>query len=381
MGLNFGQTFTNQTTLTIPAATHGLGHAALRLAIYDAGTPRQRLRPLVRVDPTTFDITATFLQTQSGLLVAQGATPPIGPLGNKRITFSLPAGGSFVVPGTQHGYGTDHLLIDVFDNSTPNIWLPDVPVSVHPTTFDVTVSALQALSGTIILSAAADTGTANAALPIALPSGGTLTIPATTHGLTASSLGVQLFDTQGVEVIPGRVSLDPVTLALAVTTLQAFTGTLIVNSSVASVSGQRMVIAKGGTLLLGGASMGQTGTALERTTGYYSFTFEDEANQGVDAAVIETLTLTYYDTASGQVINGRLHQNVRNANQGQLVMSVGPPLVTTFSFEFLPIDGVILDQSHASETRSMLFQWTWAGGQRAGARTVSFAVSNLSFVP
>jgi hypothetical protein len=382
VGLNYGYPFSTATLVTVPGATHGLGHRALRCQVYDDGTPRQRLKPgLLMVDPTTFDVTLQFLGAPSGLVVLQGASAPVGALGNKSFPFSVGANGVVTVTGAQHAFGTDHLLVDVYDNGTPRLWMPDVPVTVHPGTFDVTAAFLQPQAGVLVLSAAADTGTANQSYPLSLAAGGSTTIGGATHGFGTANLGVQVYDTLGHEVVPGAVGVHPSTFALTIHTLAPLTGTLVLNGSVASVSGPRMVIARGGALLMGGASQGQNTTGLELTTGYYTFSFVDDAQQAVEAALIESLQCTLYDAATGQVVNSRFHQNVRNANQGTLTTTAGPPMATTFELELLPVDTAMLDQGHSSEQRVLLFQWTWAGGQRAGAHQVSFVVNNLTFVP
>jgi hypothetical protein len=382
MGLNVAATFSSATLVSLPATTHGLGHTHLRCQVWDAGTPRQRLRPgALRIDPTTADVVVQFLQPQSGLLVLQGASAPVGTLANQVFPFSVSGSGVATILGTQHGFGTDHLLVDVYDDASPRRWLPEVPVTVHPTTFDVTAAFLQAQAGVLVISAAADTGVVNQAYPLALADQGVFTIPGVTHGFVSAALGAQVYDAQGLEVLPGSLTVDPMTTAVTLATLTSLTGTMVLNGAVPLAGGTpRMVIARGGTLLLGGASQGQQGTGLELTTGYYTFQFVDEAQQAVDAGLITSLVCTLYEAQTGQVVNSRLHQNVINANQGTLTTDPGPPPVTTFELELLPADTAILDQTHATEQRVLLFQWTWAGGQRAGAHTTTFPVTNLTFV-
>jgi len=87
MAVNYGQNFSALTTWQVTGATHGIGHKRLRVQCWDAGSPRRRLRPgTLRVHPTTFTVTASFLPTQpqSGLMVIDGAYPSPGLQGTKR---------------------------------------------------------------------------------------------------------------------------------------------------------------------------------------------------------------------------------------------------------------------------------------------------------
>lgn len=69
----FATTFSNQTSVTVTGATHGLGTADLRVTIWDSasGTRRWVEPQSVAVDSTTFDVTVTFAASQSGRLVIQ----------------------------------------------------------------------------------------------------------------------------------------------------------------------------------------------------------------------------------------------------------------------------------------------------------------------
>jgi hypothetical protein len=72
--VNYGQSFTSQTTVTIPGAAHGLGTASLLVACYDAATPAAALAPSsVTVHPTTYDVTIMFASAESGRCVVNGS--------------------------------------------------------------------------------------------------------------------------------------------------------------------------------------------------------------------------------------------------------------------------------------------------------------------
>lgn len=247
VGLNYGQTFTNTATWSIPAATHGLGHRNLRVQCWDASTPRQRIRGQLTVDGSG-NVTVAFLQAQSGLAVLNGAAPsPADATGNRWYSFASSL--TWTIPGTSHGVGTDRLLIDVYDASSPRRWFPVASVTVHPTTFDITVSWLSAMAGSVVVCGAADTGAAN--------SGTTLvsnpqTITGASHGRGTANLGVQVYDSAGLEVLPGAVTVDPATFDVTVSFLQSQSGLIVLNGSAKVLS----LAATVGTLTLTGTNVG-----------------------------------------------------------------------------------------------------------------------------
>jgi hypothetical protein len=74
---HFAQSFTNQTTVTIPGATHGLGTAEVLYQLYDAATPRNSLPPgSLQIDPSTFAVVLSFAAPQSGRLLLSTAQAP-----------------------------------------------------------------------------------------------------------------------------------------------------------------------------------------------------------------------------------------------------------------------------------------------------------------
>lgn len=71
---NYAAAFSGQTTLTILGSSHGLGTANLVVICYDGSTPAQVVEPnTVTVDPTTFNVTVTFVAAQSGSCVVNGS--------------------------------------------------------------------------------------------------------------------------------------------------------------------------------------------------------------------------------------------------------------------------------------------------------------------
>lgn len=70
----YAATFVNQTTLVVTGATHALGTADLGVCIYDSasGTRNLLIPNSVSIDSNTFNITVTFVQSQSGRIVIIG---------------------------------------------------------------------------------------------------------------------------------------------------------------------------------------------------------------------------------------------------------------------------------------------------------------------
>lgn len=118
-----------------------------------------------------------------------------------------------------------------------------------------------------------------------------------------------------------------------------------------------------------------TETLLEGTTGHYDFTLD------IDAGFLTTLTVTYYDVETLQVLNGRDHQDIHNANGGTVTTEVGPPVVTTVLLELSPADTVIVNPQRRVEYRVLSFHWSWDGGARHGAHVVQFGIENLELEP
>ena len=72
--ISYATSFTNETTVTITGATHGLGTADLITAVYDSSTGTRNLiiPNSVSVDTSTYDVTITFGSSQSGRIVLIG---------------------------------------------------------------------------------------------------------------------------------------------------------------------------------------------------------------------------------------------------------------------------------------------------------------------
>ncbi len=122
-----------------------------------------------------------------------------------------------------------------------------------------------------------------------------------------------------------------------------------------------------------------TTSVLQQTTGIYTFEPVDESDVGIDGAQIGTMTLTYYDLYTRQIINGRQAQNVLNANNVTLVTVTGPPLVTTVTWILQPLDTILVDARHELEQHIALFEWTWASGAKKAAHEVQFPIEQVTY--
>jgi hypothetical protein len=116
---NYSKPFTSVTTLSVSGAEHLLNTSNLVVTCYDASTPARMIEPdSITVDPTTYAVSVTFAQSQSGRCVingnsipgAGGALPAVGslnfgPINNgacsSEMTFSAPGtlAGDNVAPG------------------------------------------------------------------------------------------------------------------------------------------------------------------------------------------------------------------------------------------------------------------------------------------
>lgn len=121
-------------------------------------------------------------------------------------------------------------------------------------------------------------------------------------------------------------------------------------------------------------------TLLEGTTGIYTFTLLSESGAAIPIGALDTLTLTYYDVASGLIVNGRNNQHALNANDVTVVTNVGPPAVTTVTWLLQPADTPMIDPDLRHEYRVIQFRWSWEGGTRYGAYQVQFQLENMAFV-
>lgn len=108
----------------------------------------------------------------------------------------------------------------------------------------------------------------------------------------------------------------------------------------------------------------------ESQSAQYSGILKDELGDPVPSTEIQTLTLTFYDYATGDIINGRDHQDALNAND----VTMDDYGVVTWVIT--PEDtGFILPSTSAK--RIALFEATWAGGSRFFSWEVMFIIQDV----
>jgi len=137
-------TFTNQTTVTIPGATHLLGSADLLVRVYTvSGTSNVFSNAAVTIATGTFDVVVTFATAQSGSIILSNAGPRYGTNFTSQTTVT--------VPGTTHGLPTPALLFQVYNAASPRAVIRPNSLTVDPTTFDVVMTFVTPQSGRLLL--------------------------------------------------------------------------------------------------------------------------------------------------------------------------------------------------------------------------------------
>jgi hypothetical protein len=239
---SYSQAFSNQTSVTILGAIHQLGSALLVWQVVD--TTGVVLEPTMTVDSTTFDVTFTFRQAQSGTMV----------LGRGLLLYSqaFSATTQLVVPGATHGFQTLGLRVQCYDNGSPvRTAIQPGHVQLNQSTFDVTTTFRQAQAGVLLISAQPGVRVTGAAPSAAVSTAGqgtlsghaqlvatqpgtgvtTTLIPGTTHPFAANPVLVYAYDTSGFAAEIGDVAFDPATHDIALTFDQALQGALVMRQT------------------------------------------------------------------------------------------------------------------------------------------------------
>jgi len=114
------------------------------------------------------------------------------------------------------------------------------------------------------------------------------------------------------------------------------------------------------------------GASLQLTT-----TVRDLALVGIPAADLDMLVLTLFDEQTGEILNGRDHQDILGTNGGDINAAGG--LVLTLD----GADNPIVAGARASELHVALIEWTWTVDAVTydGKAEIAFIVRNLSKVP
>ena len=111
----------------------------------------------------------------------------------------------------------------------------------------------------------------------------------------------------------------------------------------------------------------------EKSTALYQATLKDHTDTVIAASSLDTMTLTLYDVATGDIINSKNGTNVLNTN-GVTISGAG-----ALAWIMASADNTINTSTSVIEHHKALFQWTWGGG-KAGKHEVDIFVENLTKV-
>jgi hypothetical protein len=97
----------------------------------------------------------------------------------------------------------------------------------------------------------------------------------------------------------------------------------------------------------------------EQTSGTYTATLVDEMGLAVNVAVLTEVTLTLYDLQSGEVINDRDYQDVKNAND-VTINALG-----ALEWKIQAADNAVVTDKMAGtvERHIAFFHFVWPGGE------------------
>lgn len=113
----------------------------------------------------------------------------------------------------------------------------------------------------------------------------------------------------------------------------------------------------------------------EDSTATLSGQFQDASGANIPLIALVAVTLTLYDKATGEILNGR---------EGLDIRDTGPATITADGFLELtldPADNVVLDQENPTETHAALIEWTYNQGDAKGKALAYFTVRNLDLLP
>lgn len=226
--------FASQQEVVIPGSQHRLGSATLFVQVYDDSVPAAALRPGdIAIDQLTYDVSVTFAGAQTGTVTLAASAPSYTQAFTNETTVTI--------LGSTHGLPTSALLVEVFTNESRWHVLAPASMRIDQTTRDVTVTFLDAESGSVIVSAAGPryvTTFTNAT---------TVTVLGTTHGLATKALLFQVFDAQTPAQIihPNTLTVAPGTYDVVLTFLSPQSGTLLL-VQVPDISGSEFTIQDSG---------------------------------------------------------------------------------------------------------------------------------------
>jgi hypothetical protein len=84
--------------------------------------------------------------------------------------------------------------------------------------------------------------------------------------------------------------------------------------------------------------------------------------------VVDEVTLTLFDRATGRILNSRSASNVLNAGGGTLSDS------GLLDLDLSPADNAMADAGACTEEHVARLDWTWNGGDDTGTKEMTFTV-------
>lgn len=228
---NAGYVFMNAMSLVVPSSFHKSGTPNLLIQVYDAGTPARQVTPgSVAVHLTLYDVTVTFGQPQSGRVVIGGAPATTLARGNVAAMFTQQT--SVTLPGAVHGLRTPNLLVHVYDDATPMAEVLPETLTVHPTSYDITVTFGQPQSGRFVVSGYSVSGV-RPNVSQGFTQQTSVTMLGATHAFQTMNLLAQVYDAAAVpaQVQPETLTIDPTSYDVTVTFGQPQSGRLVVSGS------------------------------------------------------------------------------------------------------------------------------------------------------
>lgn len=112
---------------------------------------------------------------------------------------------------------------------------------------------------------------------------------------------------------------------------------------------------------------------IQDTSGHYSAVIVDEDDAVVPATDLTAVTLTLYDTASGDIINDRFEQDALNVND--VTIDSEGNLVWAFTSDDMPR----LHTDRVAELHTALWKLTWNSGASQLYHEVNFRVNKVRF--
>lgn len=122
--------------------------------------------------------------------------------------------------------------------------------------------------------------------------------------------------------------------------------------------------------------MSVLGIVNEESSAEYTCVLKDENDDPVSVSNILTATLTYYDKRTGQIINSREAQNIKNANNvtidtsGNLVWSIQPE-------DTIIVSSTIRSGCEEYHVGQISFTWSIAAVAKAHNHIFEIAVRQL----